>query len=275
MWLNIKMYCFIKIEEFNEDDLTYKKETNKAILHCAIKQENIDILKFLLSRNDIDINIKLSCDGSHYKEEKTALIMAIKKNNFQMVELLLQHPKIDINTKLIFISEYNDDDDECYDDYDDFTNLKYVETPALNLAVRKENLRIVQLLLSKNDIDVNSKNISIIYEKDINDDFNIQTERLEYTALNNAILNKNIEIIKLLLSRNDIDVNSLQIRYFSSDNNENENIWDELTIETALSVAVKNNLPEIVELLLSKSDIDVNIMLLYKHTDYKEDNIEP
>ena len=60
--------------------------TNKAgrtALHLAVEQKDVDILHYLLSRRDIDIDPK---DG---KMNQTPLYLAVKGRHPQMVEMLV------------------------------------------------------------------------------------------------------------------------------------------------------------------------------------------
>lgn len=136
------------------------------MLHLAVENESIDIVKALLSKNNIDINIKKVYNEDDDKIEKTALIIAIEKKNPEMVDLLLQHPKIDVNMKKIYKNTYEIDDNDYV--------LNTKETPALFLAVMQKNPKIVKLLLSKDDIDVNSKYKKITYEPDKKGEFSIE-----------------------------------------------------------------------------------------------------
>lgn len=56
--------------------------------------QNVQIVKYILLLNEIDVNAK-------YKERdssKSALIIAVEKNNIEIVKLLFEHPNIDVNT---------------------------------------------------------------------------------------------------------------------------------------------------------------------------------
>ena len=108
---------------------------------------------------------------------------------------------------------------------DDFGNT------ALIYASKKNNIKIVKLLLEVETIDVNIEN-------------NIGQTALIFVARNNYI-----EIIKLLLENKTINVN-LQNR----------------DGDTALIMASSNNNIEVVELLLNIEDINVNLQDINGYT---------
>jgi ankyrin repeat protein len=101
---------------------------------------------------------------------------------------------------------------------------------ALMLAIRLENKKILELILSKDDCDVNI----------VNNDGN--------TALMLGIILENKEIVKLLLERDDCYVNIV-----NNDDN------------TALILALKENdteekYTEIIKLILAKEDCAINVL---------------
>ncbi|KAK8880743.1 hypothetical protein M9Y10_003430 [Tritrichomonas musculus] len=96
----------------------------------------------------------------------------------------------------------------------------------------------------------------------------------EETPLLVAIETGNKEIVNLLLSNTNIDVN--QKLKFTKSTKYNEKIINE--VKTFLSVAVESGNKDIVELLINTSDIDVNIkcinaIRIASKDDYDEDII--
>lgn len=89
---------------------------------------------------------------------KTALHVAVEKGNIEIVELLLSNPNININ--ILSISKY-------------FFFIKigivvffliFVHRTALHIAIDKENMEIIKLLLENTNIDINLKEtISIFF----------------------------------------------------------------------------------------------------------------
>ena len=116
---------------------------------------------------------------------------------------------------------------------------------ALQFAVDKNQEKIVSLIISYfyTKIDINSKSIkAIITGNDI--------EIYEKTALYISIENKNIKIIKLLLERDNINVNEKSYHCFVNRN---------LEAKTALHLASELGDFEIIKHLLEKKEIDINI----------------
>ena len=70
----------------------------KTVLHIALKNGDIEVIKLLLSHNDIK-NSQPNKD-SHVE---TALNTAIEKGNIEILNLLLTNNTIEVNSKSIFI----------------------------------------------------------------------------------------------------------------------------------------------------------------------------
>ena len=64
-------------------------EEYETALTLAVKEGHIDVIKFLLADDDIDVNLP--------GHQLTALIIAIVEKNKEAVELLMVHKDIDIN----------------------------------------------------------------------------------------------------------------------------------------------------------------------------------
>ena len=121
------------------------------------------------------------------------------------------------------------------------------------------------MLLSQNNIDVISKYIEITYDRDKKDDYTIELKRYERTALHESVEENDIEIVKLLLTKNDIDVNCFahlknDIIYIERAQNHDLEVFE--YNKTPLYMAVDTECVEIVELLLSINKIDPNILSL-------------
>ena len=133
------------------------------------------------------------------------------------------NPKIDLNIKSI-VKKWYYAHSECRSFGDEST--KEEENTALYISIKKENIDILKLLLSHQNLNINEKSIhkksSIYTEKSIWKYFDGSEE--EITPLSSSIQNNNDdEIIKLLLSHNKIDVKiklkgmHLNISYESKD----------------------------------------------------------
>ncbi|KAK8847291.1 hypothetical protein M9Y10_019878 [Tritrichomonas musculus] len=112
-----------------------------------IENNNIDIVKILLSSPKININayckhkycehvIDVKCIEEDH--EKTALHLAIENNNIDIVKILFSSPEIDVN---------------AYYKYKD--NKR--NTTALHMAVENKYLEIIACLLEYKRIDLNKK----------------------------------------------------------------------------------------------------------------------
>lgn len=64
----------------------------KTALYEAVRRDNIKIVKLLLTKEKIDINIQ------NYLKN-TSLHLAAKKENIEIVRILLHHKRIKINIK--------------------------------------------------------------------------------------------------------------------------------------------------------------------------------
>lgn len=141
---------------------------------------------------------------------------------------------------------------------------------------------IIKLLLENKRIDVNVINTSTFDTARDKSDAYFTEYKKERTSLYLAVQKRNIEIINLLLSNNNIDVNILNSVYFINDKqndfifNDNDSQSSEFNDDinyiwnrpkgnekdykhTALCLAILNQDFEIVDLLLKNKNIDLNI----------------
>ena len=118
-------------EENVSDSLNELKTT---ALFASIEKENVEIVRFLLSLPNIDVNIG-------QKGNKSPLHLAVEKENIEIVKLLLTNQKIDVNAYWVYEQELDDG-------YLEISEKKN----SLFLAVEKENIEIVKLLLSHKNI---------------------------------------------------------------------------------------------------------------------------
>lgn len=83
----------------------YKQNNKKTALHLAIEKNSLDCVRLLLTRNDLQINMKYHyLKYSFYfinteKIQSTALHIAIKNNCTEIVKLLLNYDGIDLTIK--------------------------------------------------------------------------------------------------------------------------------------------------------------------------------
>ena len=173
--------------------------SENTLLHFASKGGNLKMVKYLLDNHaDIDVNL-LNNFG------ESAVSIACEKGNFEIVKLLLQKSGVDVN----------------------FRNCRRKVTP-LQYASEKGNLKIEKYFLENQaDIDVDL----------LNDDGD--------SAVSKACERGNLEIVNFLLPKSRVDIN---VRYG----------WRKNTL---LLQATENGYSEIVKYLLENhADIDVDLL---------------
>ena len=188
--------------------------------------------EILQSNNDIDINMKIIRKGLYQGDpivkEKTALFCAIEKGNYEIVQLLLECKEIDVNKK---------------------SNLDRCEFTPLYVAALNGNDKIVESLLNCKNIDINMKSYF----------------SQELTPLSAAIKYNEINVARLLIERNDININLKSLLLYEDDEDLSFYMYKEVT---PLFQAVENDRNEIVSLLLDHKDIDINIKAIVKSAQY-------
>ena len=207
-------------------------------LHLAIKTQNAEIVKLLLSSIDFDVNctlineeIKETNQGSYNRRlnETAVLQLAIENANIDIIQLLLSHESIDVNLKSKDIYESKSEAKEK-DFSSSSSNIN--EKPPLFLAVERNRNDIVKLLIEQSNIDINSIFLQNNASSSSSPTFKTVSSsyKVEMTSIYLAVKNENVEIIKTLLSHPDIDVNiecKIQNSSSSKDdqtNNENHDI---------------------------------------------------
>ena len=238
----------------------------------------ISLLSNKLDINDYNeyskIETKYACDLDRVL--MSSFYYAVLKGNIEIIMILLENKNI--NHKLISIYENKNDDSN--------TQIFRTERTALHHAVEKGNIDVVNILLKSGLYDINFPKIYFNYDDD-HEEWRLEVEKIERTPLQIAIIKRNIEMIKLLLNNEMINVNELQ-KYFYSEifvysgkqycdiitNDTNFNScyrWENLSEDqcptktemiknqTALHIAIQMKNIEIVKLLLEYKKIDVNI----------------
>lgn len=139
--------------------------------------------------------------------------------------------------------------------------MEYNKRTPLSLAIETGKPRIVELLLSHNEVDVNAK----LKSKEASAGGGaLHEDIIDQTPLILAVVNNNAEIVKLLLTKNNISINELYIRtlkrtcpndeYYGFGNND----YKKVTKLPILNIAAKNGNVEIVKLLLKYPNININ-----------------
>ena len=206
----------------NYEKQIQSQNTGKTLLHLGCESQNIQVVKYILSLKNVDVNATYKIGES----SKSALHIAVEKNNIEIVKLLLEQPEIDVNS--ISIEKTN----------------KTCEKAPLHIAVEKNNIEIVKLLLEQPEIDVNS--ISI--EK--------TNKTCEKAPLHIAVENKYIDIVQLLLEHQNIDVNLMYISKLDENDSCSKKNNNKIK-KSALHIAIENNSFKIVTLLLDHPNIDI------------------
>ena len=280
-----------ELEKYNSGFKFCKcKET---ALNISVIKGNIDIVKLLLKQKEIDVNAPSiiqkttkefddfdKIDDMKYEKIKNALIYAVEKGNIEIIRLLLENDNIDVNFQLEKRTLYRDDEIGMWtegSEWIDYGIGKLIKRSALIIAVEREKLEIVRLLLNNQKIDPNSQELYINYRGfGASDD--VMFERFESPSLNIAISKCNLEISKLLLNHDKIDVNIPSLKYvdlkyfdghfddeFSQHESDDENYEEEVCYDickcekNALEIAIyKIDNFEVVQLLLNSKKIDLN-----------------
>ena len=253
------------IKSYNCIGLSEKFIKRSDVFYYLCKYDHVELVQLIIENNKIDINWqrkkqRFKKDGfekmfTNYQkhniekkceDSKTPLIAAIENRNKEIIEILLKQKTIDINVK--YESSYN-----FYSDGEKTDYLGEESKSILFLAAEKDYAEIVQILINRNDINVNE--ISEIYGP-IGQSYAYMTKKL--TALHIAVENENFESIKVLLSAININANCIE--------------YDAIPLrgikeKTPLIIAIEKENSNIVQLLLSKSETNPN--QIYYYYDHK------
>ncbi|KAK8846392.1 hypothetical protein M9Y10_020409 [Tritrichomonas musculus] len=249
---------------------------NGTVLFYAIEKKNIDFVKLLLSKKEVDVNILSMSKGFNRSDNKkaissllrlTPLHAAIKDKSPEIVNLLLSRPDINANST-IYVKKY----DNCtMGGYIEYKGLKsndlahfynvYKETP-IQMAIKCGNIEILSLLLARKEININQKTIYKRQIEGVDDEF----EKKEMTALISVIETDSTEMIELLLGREDIDVNIITknktvVKYIKKGREGVMYTFDE---RTALHHAIINNKMMMIARLIENEKINTNIKYVYR-----------
>lgn len=276
--------------KFTQKDEDLQKEY--TFLSFAAESENTEIVYFLLSYPDIDINCVFNCTKEKgndvvEKSARTPLHCAISKKNYELVQLFIENPKIDLNS----ITTFNTTTD-CIE-HNQIVINKY--TP-LFLSIIVQDFYIFKLLLSRPEVDIN-------YRIDVIDD-NRCTSVSKYAYRHNftpfhflvhSYHYYSLDFLLLLLSRQDFDVQKKSFIFKSKDiiypkmkkNNSyydqyeavyyqkdyyKSELYKEKTIEFyPLDICIIRNQSDLLKVLLTKQNIDVIIKELPEINYFRKD----
>lgn len=228
----------------------------KTALYLAIEQEKLTIVQQLLSHSNIDVNClsirkycamrnpndEQSIDHNYWNTQaKGPIHIAIEKKNQEIVQLLLNHRNIDINLVYLYEGGWN------------FLEKYSIKKSPLCVAIESGNLQIFQLILNHPNTNV-CFNIEEVEENEARAPY-----VSHFLPLHLAVKKNEPQIVKLLLKKPEVDVNSLY-----------ESRKLALFTNTALNMAVEQENVDIVRLLLYHPNINVNIKYTYmKNVPYK------
>ena len=217
----------------------------KDVVPQAIHGYNYDLLYSLVAQNSFsDINEKCLIDMT----EASLLYFAVEAKNIDLVQLLVCIPEVDVNTTSIIY---------FFDDKDGKKRMKKQRT-VLSIAVEKESIDILQCLLSRQDIDINAKDSIVqeylydVYQDDKKIDF--VYKEIKHTVLYIALKNNKKKIVNFLLENSGINVNYIYAYYWHSPSH-GEHKYE----TTALTVTIQSGYIDNIQILLSRSDLDINL----------------
>lgn len=206
-------------------------------LNIAVCNNDIAIVKRLLSVPGINPNLYIG-------NKITPLISAIDDLNLDMINLILDYFGDDIQSNLwqinnslenilrTMISDGNGN--KCVDKNTLLVLDRLVQIKNVDLNLNFSNESFLLFACKKNEIE-----LANILLKSENIDVNLYEPIFGYSPLMTAIMNKNLEIAKLLLSHPQIDLN-----------------FKNNKMQTAFIIAVNEKVQEIIPLLLNHEKFD-------------------
>ena len=242
--INSKIITYFTTKEIDEPEDIFEEKT---ALQIAIENNDLETFQILLSNNKINVNIKSKTYYEKEKEntylEKTPLFIAIECGNLTMIQQLLSKEDIEINERSRFIVD------------------------CVIKGVMRENPWKWWLVQEKSKWSKWDDEESLDEgQDDLDDDLYQWKDDYESSALHLAVEKGNLEIVQLLLSSSKIDVNLKDKKYSKmdaiapSDRDQDYGYhYSEDSEKTALYIAIENANVKIVQQLLSREDIDVNI----------------
>ena len=145
----------VSIKNYKEgsDHLYFKVTDKKTILLEAVESGYVDVVQFLLKNTNLDVNCKF-IQKKHFQNimyyeyfyERMLLHQAIKRGNIGIVKLLLSNPNIDVNLESSRKKE-NSGGCVCCN-----KSERLMKKSSLYFAIKKGNIKVVQLLLEHPNI---------------------------------------------------------------------------------------------------------------------------
>lgn len=256
--------CHLLLER-NNVDVNIPTEEKMTPLHFAVLNGHVSIVRYLLSFKNIDVNAKDS-------EGNTPLHFAIRYDMSSSASLLIGDDRTDINMKM------SDDHSPLYNSvkYDRYSIFSDLVRKRDDLQIENliENENFPTSCLHKAAQDNHCKYISDLLEIR-NVDPNVQ-DKNGLTPLHYACQNNSIECAQVLIRFPQTNVNALSFKdkiapiHFASHNGNQEIIYllcsrDDLDVNcrtsgnlTALHLACMNNKCQSVAALAIRDDVDFN-----------------
>ena len=229
-YLNYNIIDSIKYLIEKRIDINHTNNYNNTPLSISYNTQNYNVLKLLIENN---ANININIDETPFTIELLKKFSVIKNNINNREKILLREiinmcfdkiENIDITdpngyTLLMIIDIFLSDDiyfNKYFDKIiDKGANLNIKDKDGYTILmwlVENEDILIIKKLLNNPNIDINLKNkngdtaLDIAIKKKNKDFINLllNNDRLIKTSksLNNSILTKNINIVKLLINKN-------------------------------------------------------------------------
>lgn len=229
-FFDLKSFQFYNFLNFSGSNLF-----NRNVFFYLCHYGFYSLVEKILKNRSFDINYLIKEGGANNTSFiATPLLVAIMNDNSNIVKLLLEHQKNDFSFKLTRCS---------------WTKFEFTQN-ALFLAVVFDNPKTVKYLINTNSIDINQKSYQKVYKPNSN-----MIQIIEEFPLSEAIANKNIDIIKLLLSDPNLDINLEKTNYYTTNNAPVVNSFKRLS---PLNMSIMKCDFEIVKLILSNKNVNVN-----------------
>ncbi|KAK8871386.1 hypothetical protein M9Y10_007111 [Tritrichomonas musculus] len=255
---NLHNFNFIYLSENKTNDLDdsqilshFCRSGCLSIINHFIDDLKVNFNSQIIIEKEKIIKYKYEIETTIKKYIASPIHFAVQKKNIELVTLLLKRNDLDINLKGRFITSVSTEAAEPESEEID------EEETALSIAIKKSDMKIIELLLKRKDIDINQK-LNYIEKRESEEDCccyvgsewvkSEEVIKVQQSVIHIAICNKEYDIIKLLLTNQNIDLQSKYIyekRYWDDmsdgDISRNEN--------TPLELANKYRFSGIIALL--------------------------
>ena len=199
---NLKYYNYVDFHVSDIDNFA-----DYFLYSC--KYDYISIFEYICKMIKYDPNSKIIFESKYKKREDFISNIAVRKGNIEILQILLSHFKVDINRKCIQKDFKNNSNTLTKKKYGFIYQTKIETTKErtpLIIAVEKEDIDIIKLLIKQPQIDINTTSMFQTYSYDYRTEEmtlleKSQKKHTEFkTALIIAIENNSYDIIQLLLS---------------------------------------------------------------------------